>query len=90
MAVVFLSNINIMAINLDDFLTLHNRLSPLDFQATMEMLVRFRAENVGLFNGDLPAEKIRRSFLDWLRETFKKTDMRNSKRGGWVTFPPAA
>lgn len=76
-----------MTINLEEFLNLHNRLSPLSFQATMATLVRFHDENAELFNGDLAAEKIRRPFLDWLRESFKKTSMRESKRGGWITFP---
>lgn len=78
---------NNMKINLEEFLALHNRLSPSDFQATMEMLVRFRDENIHLFNGDVSAEKIRRPFLDWLCESFKKSTVKSSKKGGWVTFP---
>ncbi|MCU0653604.1 MAG: hypothetical protein MUD10_05095 [Candidatus Pacebacteria bacterium] len=76
-----------MAIDLEEFLATHNRLSPLDFQATMEKLVRFRDENSSLFNGDAPPEKIRRPFLDWLSESSKKIGTEKSRKGGWVTFP---
>lgn len=77
-----------MAIKLDEFLAFHNRLSSSDFQATMEKLMRFRAENLSLFEDEsLTEEDLRRSFLAWLGKYLKKTNADRSRKGGWVTFP---
>jgi|GEM_PF-4254353 len=73
---------------LEDFLALHNRLSPSDFQATMEMVFLFRKENATLFASDeWSAEEMRRPFLAWMRDHFKKSKASRAKKGGWVTFP---
>ena len=51
----------------EQFLTEHNRLSPLNLKATMDMLARFRTEKPALFKGDdWPINKIRRPFIFWL------------------------
>jgi len=50
-----------------NFLTEHNRLSPLDLKATMVMLSRFRIEKPSLFkDNNWSIDKLRRPFLLWL------------------------
>jgi hypothetical protein len=49
------------------FLLEHNRLSPLDLQATMRMLSRFRIERASLFkDNEWSIDKLRRPFVLWL------------------------
>jgi len=49
------------------FLSEHNRLSPLNLQATTSMLSRFRVEKPSLFKDESwPIEKLRRPFILWL------------------------
>ena len=49
------------------FLTDHNKLSPLDLQATASLLSRFREEKSSLFkNNDWSLDKLRRPFIMWL------------------------
>ncbi len=49
------------------FLSEHNRLSPLNLQATASLLSRFRIEKALLFkNNDWSIDKLRRPFVLWL------------------------
>lgn len=49
------------------FLLEHNRLSPLDLQATLPLLSRFRIERASLFKDDSwSIDKLRRPFILWL------------------------
>jgi len=49
------------------FLLEHNKLSPLNLQATISLLSRFRIEKTSLFkNDDWPIDKLRRPFILWL------------------------
>jgi hypothetical protein len=51
----------------EEFLTEHNKLSPINLKATLGMLTRFREEKPALFKGsDWPIDKIRRPFIFWL------------------------
>lgn len=56
----------------EQFLTEHNKLSPINFRATMEMLSTFKAEKPSLFkNNDWPINRIRRPFIFWLTSLTK-------------------
>ncbi|MDP2864294.1 MAG: hypothetical protein Q8N73_01375 [bacterium] len=63
------------------FLSEHNKLSPLSLQATMSLLSRFRIEKTSLFKDDnWSLDKLRRPFVLWLtsltskeKENIKKT-----------------
>ncbi|PIU42741.1 MAG: hypothetical protein COS98_01335 [Parcubacteria group bacterium CG07_land_8_20_14_0_80_35_11] len=49
------------------FLLEHNRLSPLNLQATISLLSRFRIERASLFKeNNWPVDKLRRPFILWL------------------------
>ena len=49
------------------FLIEHNKLSPLNLQATTSLLSRFRIEKTSLFKNDnWPIDKLRRPFILWL------------------------
>jgi len=49
------------------FLTDHNKLSPLALQATDDLLTRFRVEKASLFKDDKwNLDKLRRPFILWL------------------------
>ncbi len=51
----------------EQFLSEHNRLSPLNLQATMALLSRFRIDKASLFkNDDWSIDKLRRPFISWL------------------------
>jgi hypothetical protein len=51
----------------EQFLIEHNKLSPLNLKATMEMLMSFKTEKQVLFKSDdWPIDKIRRPFIFWL------------------------
>ena len=51
----------------EEFLTEHNRLSPLNMQTTMCLLSRFRADKSSLFkDDDWSVDKLRRPFIFWL------------------------
>lgn len=53
--------------NKQQFLSEHNKLSPLNLQATMPLLSRFRVEKSSLFkNENWPIDKLRRPFILWL------------------------
>lgn len=64
----------------EEFLSEHNRLSPLNLQATIDLLSRFRIEKASIFkDGDWSVDKLRRPFILWLtsqpsreRENIKK------------------
>jgi len=65
-----------MLTNQDKFLMEHNKLSPVNLQADLELLNKFRQEKPGLFKDDTwPIEKLRRPFIVWLssRQSIKKT-----------------
>jgi len=49
------------------FLLEHNKLSPLNLQATMSLLSRFKIEKASLFKDDnWSIDKLRRPFISWL------------------------
>jgi hypothetical protein len=51
----------------EEFLSEHNRLSPLNLQATIPLLSCFRIEKTSLFKGnDWSIDKLRRPFILWL------------------------
>ena len=51
----------------EEFLLEHNRLSPLNLQATIVLLSRFRIEKASIFKNDnWSIDKIRRPFILWL------------------------
>lgn len=51
----------------EQFLIEHNKLSPINFRATMDMLIRFQIEKPSLFkDDDWAIDKIRRPFIFWL------------------------
>ena len=51
----------------EQFLSEHNRLSPLSLQATIALLSRFRIDKTSLFkDDDWPTDKLRRPFILWL------------------------
>ena len=67
------------------FLLEHNKLSPLNLQATISLLSRFRIEKTLLFKDDKwSLDKLRRPFILWLtslttdeKENIKKRKNRN-------------
>ena len=51
----------------EEFLSEHNRLSPLNLQATTDLLSRFRIDKTVLFKNDnWSIDKLRRPFILWL------------------------
>ena len=71
----------------ENFLKEHNKLSPLNLQATMLLLSRFRIEKAKIFkNNDWSIEKLRRPFIFWLtalstkdKEEIKKEELDSKK-----------
>jgi len=69
----------------EEFLSEHNRLSPLNLQATKALLSRFRVEKASIFkNDDWSIDKLRRPFILWLtslpskeKENIKKKKIRS-------------
>jgi len=62
------------------FLLEHNKLSPLNLQATISLLSRFRIEKASLFkNDDWPIDKLRRPFILWLT-SLKAEEKENIKK----------
>jgi hypothetical protein len=65
------------------FLTEHNKLSPLGLQATLGLLSKFREEKSSLFkNSDWSLDKLRRPFIMWLTSlTIKeRQDFKNNNK----------
>jgi hypothetical protein len=57
----------------EQFLSEHNKLSPVSLQATAVLLLRFKADKAQLFKGDdWSLEKIRRPFVLWLTSLSSK------------------
>ena len=51
----------------EQFLEMHNKLSPQSLRATLPLLSRFKEEKASLFHGDnWPIDKVRRPFILWL------------------------
>ena len=64
----------------EQFLSEHNKLSPLNLQATMALLSRFRTDKTALFkNDDWPIDKLRRPFILWLT-SLPPRERRNIKK----------
>ena len=64
------------------FLSEHNRLSPLDLQATLALLSHFKADKQSLFKDDnWSIDKLRRPFIMWLTSltSQEKEDIRKEK-----------
>ena len=65
--------INTIMTTKEEFLSEHNRLSPTNLQATMDILDRFKEEKPTLFKSeDWPINKIRRPFIFWLTSLSSK------------------
>ena len=68
------------------FLLEHNKLSPLNLQATTSLLSRFRIEKTSLFkDNNWPIDKLRRPFILWFtsltteeKENIKKKKIQKS------------
>jgi len=59
----------------EQFLSEHNKLSPINLQATSELLSRFKNEKQFLFTGDdWPLDKLRRPFILWLTSLPSQTE----------------
>ncbi|OGF28263.1 hypothetical protein A2477_04655 [Candidatus Falkowbacteria bacterium RIFOXYC2_FULL_47_12] len=68
----------------EQFLSEHNRLSPLNLRATIIMLARFKTDKPALFkSSDWPIDKIRRPFILWLTSLTKaqKEEMSAAREG---------
>ena len=64
------------------FLLEHNKLSPLNLQATTSLLSRFRIERTSLFKDDnWSIDKLRRPFILWLTSltTGEKENIKKKK-----------
>lgn len=59
--------VDVLPLNKHQFLEEHNKLSPLNLQATSLILTRFKAEKASLFKDDnWSIEKLRRPLILWL------------------------
>lgn len=87
-----------MLTNQEKFLIEHNRLSPLNLQADLVLLNKFRQEKPTLFKDDnWPIEKLRRPFVVWLsslkvHSELQKTDKNlqkesNKENKGFHNYP---
>ena len=71
----------------EEFLSEHNRLSPLNLQATIALLSRFKIEKASIFKDDnWSIDKLRRPFILWFtslslrkRGNIKKKKIRTSR-----------
>jgi len=63
------------------FLEEHNKLSPLNLQATKSLLSRFKIEKASIFkDNDWSLDKLRRPFILWLTSlTVEKKESINKK-----------
>ncbi len=67
----------------EQFLIEHNRLSPLNLRATMNILIRFKTEKPALFkSNDWSINRIRRPFIFWLTSLTEaeKEEMSNMQK----------
>ncbi|MBU0476901.1 hypothetical protein KKB68_02770 [Patescibacteria group bacterium] len=65
----------------EQFLVEHNKLSPVNLQATTALLSRFRIDKTLLFkNRGWPIDKLRRPFLLWLT-SLPLRERRNIQKG---------
>ncbi len=66
----------------ENFLLEHNKLSPLNLQATMFLLSLFRTEKAKIFkNNDWSIDKLRRPFIFWLTSLSSKEKEDIQKQG---------
>jgi len=66
-----------------EFLSEHNRLSPLNLQATTSLLSRFRIEKAPIFkDNNWSIDKLRRPFILWLTSLTveEKENIRKNKK----------
>ncbi len=66
----------------EEFLSEHNKLSPLSLQATIALLSRFRIEKASIFKNDnWSIDKLRRPFILWLTSltSKEKEDIKKEK-----------
>ena len=64
------------------FLLEHNKLSPVNLQATMPLLSRFRIEKASLFDDDSwSIDKLRRPFILWLTSLSPDKQEDSAKQG---------
>jgi len=66
----------------EEFLSEHNKLSPLNMQATIAILSRFRTERASIFKDDnWSIDKLRRPFILWLTSlpSREKENIKNEK-----------
>jgi hypothetical protein len=64
----------------EDFLKEHNRLSPLNLQADLSLLDKFKEAKASLFKkNDWSVDKLRRPFIIWL-SSLSMTKKKSSKK----------
>lgn len=77
--------------NKKHFLIEHNKLSPLNLQATLLLLTHFKKEKISLFKDDnWSIEKLRRPFISWflsLPETEKKDYKKQKNEKAFKNYP---
>jgi len=62
-----ISNVENQRMKKEEFLEDHNKLSPLNMQATMPLLAHFKVDKFSLFKDDKwDLDKLRRPFITWL------------------------
>jgi len=67
----------------ENFLTEHNKLSPLNLQATIDLLSRFRIAKASIFKDDnWSIDKLRKPFILWLTSltTKEKEDIKKNQK----------
>lgn len=67
----------------ENFLAEHNKLSPLNLQATMDLLSRFKIKKASIFKDDnWSIDKLRKPFILWLTSltTKEKEDIKKNPK----------
>ena len=67
----------------ENFLAEHNKLSPLNLQATIDLLSRFRIAKASIFKDDnWSIDKLRKPFILWLTSltTKEKEDIKKNQK----------
>lgn len=72
--------VNLKMTKKQQFLLEHNRLSPLNLQATVSLLSRFRIEKASIFKDkNWSLDKLRRPFILWLMSLTAKENIKKKK-----------
>lgn len=74
--------------NKKQFLDEHNKLAPVNLQATFAMLTRFEQEKgPSIKNDDWSMNKLRPSFIIWLLTLAHKEDIIKDDQSGYRNYP---